>query len=146
MLPYWVTANSKINLLNTQTSKCWEYLTMRNPGNSILSLLLLMFWGHLLFFCSGKGKTRAVGVIKITKCLPYGKHLNIPELFSQENKTAECYKILQDTEKANRKWLSTASSHNWAKLTEKLKKKKITHAILKTKVNFSPSDIMDKRS
>lgn len=51
--------------------------------------LLLMLWGHLLFFCSGKGKTRAVRVIKITKRLPYGKHLDIPELFSQENKTAE---------------------------------------------------------
>lgn len=143
MLPHWVAANSKINLLNTQTLKCWEYYTMRNLENSILLLLLLMLWGHLLFFCSRKGKTRAVGVIKITKCLPYGKHLNIPELFSQEIKTAKYYKILWDTEKANRKRLSTASSHtNWAKLTEK----KNTHAILKTEVNFTPSDVMDKRS
>lgn len=85
-----------------------------------------MLWGHFLFFCSEKGKTRAVRVIKITKCLPYGKHLNIPELFSQENKTEECYKILRNIEKTNRKWLSTASSHtNWAKLTENPKKKKL---------------------
>lgn len=46
----------------------------------------LLWWVVLLFLYFRKGKTRAVRVIKNVKCLPYGKHLNIPELFSQENR------------------------------------------------------------
>lgn len=117
---HWVTANSKINLLNTQTLKCWEYYTMRNTENSILFCCCCCGCCGVICYSSVLEKVKwAVGVIKITKCLPYGKHLNIPELLSQENKTAECYKILRATEEANRKWLSTASSHtNWAELME----------------------------
>lgn len=85
--------------------------------------------------------------MKITKCLPYGKHLNILELSSQENKTLECYKILRDTEKANGKWLSTASSHTkWAKLIENSKKKDSCNMMLRTKATFFPLDITDTRS
>lgn len=48
------------------------------------------YWCCRIIFYSVLEKVkRAVRVIKITKCLPYGKHLDIPELFSQENKTAE---------------------------------------------------------